>query len=546
MSPHRAPWTIAAPSADEAIRSCERQLGTIRFASRLWERDPSLWTADPAQYDPIRNRLGWLAAPEWGRSRLSELEQLASAVQSAGLDRIVLLGMGGSSLAADVLVQVLPRPARRRFLMLDTTDPDAIAAADTDLDRSLFIVASKSGTTIETNALAAYFAHRLTQAGVAAWSQQFVAITDPGTPLAQRARTDGFRRTLLNPPDIGGRFSALSYFGLAPAVVAGCPVEALLDQAAAMLEACRRDDPRENPGLALGAVLAGAAASGRDKLALILPPELRSFGPWVEQLVAESTGKNDGGILPVLDDPAADASSDRLLVRFDAAGLNDASAVGAELVRWEVAIAAAGALLGVNPFDEPNVEQAKAATSALLAAYAERRALPARAPDEVDETASVTVSGAARTIVGGRSPWRLLHNLAGEGDRARGPYVAVLMYLPPGPGPSAEAARLRTRLAHSTRAAVTVAYGPRYLHSTGQLHKGGRNSGYFLIVTAPPERDLLVPGEPWSFGLLEQAQALGDFTALDERGRRALWIHLTSRDPACVRAAFDRLLDGLV
>jgi hypothetical protein len=472
--------------------------------------------------------------------------------------------MGGSSLAPEVLRAILGvQPGRPAFHMIDSTDPAAVAAVATPPERTLFILASKSGTTIEPNALAAHFRAALERAGATRWADHFVAITDPATPLAERARAEGFRETFLNPADIGGRYSALSYFGLVPAALMGQNVAALAGWGSAMLAA---SDPgfgeiETNPGVGLGLAMGAGVRRGRDKLTLIVPPALEPFGLWVEQLVAESTGKRGTGIVPIAGEPpAAPAAygSDRLFVcvrmsdvddgrtrELRAAGapvatidLPDASALGAEFMRWEIATAVAAAILGVNPFDEPNVQQAKDATRVLLDRYKADGRLPAlHAGRTSADGVTLTLSAAASTAVAENRPETVL-TLLKEGD-----YFALLAYLGPD-APSANAlAAFRHAVRDRTRNATMFGYGPRYLHSTGQLHKGGADTGVFVLVTATPRADLPIPGEPFSFGTLELAQAVGDFQSLDAAGRRALHVHLPAPDAGMLQRTFDRLLD---
>jgi len=537
------PGPIHAP-LEEAYRLLEE----CQFADALWSRRLDVWSANPAVQQQIANRLGWLEAVPFVLPRLPRLRAFAESVRTSGITDIVLLGMGGSSLAPEVLRAVFG-VARGfpRFHVLDSDDPDEVRAGMAQAGSSLFILASKSGSTIEPNVLAAEAEWRLRAAGVAEPWSRFVAITDEGTALHARAIASGFREAFLNPADIGGRYSALSFFGLVPAALMGIDVEALVISARAMSDACRGGDPRRNPGLALGALMAAGARSGRDKLTLVLPPRLRRFGLWVEQLVAESTGKQGQGIVPITgeagDEPIGD---DRAVVAFDITRewgetprmiLEPArpGGLGGEFFRWEVATAAAGLLLGINPFDEPNVQQAKNATRALLETYSAQGRLPMPEPHAAIERVRLTLSPAARKAT--EDP-RAFLTLVRPGD-----YVALLAFLPPGDEGFARVLEdIRHDIAMKTGCAATLGYGPRYLHSTGQLHKGGPDSGVFLVVTADPSPDLPIPGEPYSFGVLELAQALGDFESLNRAGRRALHLHLPSRDRQLVRRLHQSIL----
>jgi glucose-6-phosphate isomerase len=559
-----------------------------RAAAGLWHRDPAIWSADPAVQQTIANRLGWLSSPALMADAIPRLETFASSIRRDGFADIVLLGMGGSSLAPEVLRAVLGvAPDWPRFHMLDSTDPAAVRAAATTPARTLYILASKSGTTIEPNSLAAHFRHQL-EASVAHWNDHFIAITDEGTELARRARGEQFRDVFINPSDIGGRYSAMSFFGLVPAALMGQNLAGLVGWALAMLSACEPGfgkvtaSPAAAPGLAIG----GAALAGRDKLTLLLPNALEPFGLWVEQLVAESTGKNGKGVVPIAGEPLGqpgDYGSDRFFIRLrlhgsyaeemrdtdirdlKAAGaplgeidLPEPCALGAEFVRWEVATAIAGALLRINPFNEPNVQQAKDATRVLLDGYISTGKLLVPAPDRalggtvqkvdndhetenLDNTDSITLtlSSAARAKLDGRPPEAFL-TLLHEGD-----YFGLLAYLGPDPELAARLHALRVAVRDRTRVATMFGYGPRYLHSTGQLHKGGPNTGVFLLITATPREDLTIPGKPFSFGTLEFAQALGDLASLDTTGRRALHVHLPAPDPRLVGRIADSLLDRL-
>ena len=541
---------------------CAR-LDEIGFADALWAQRLDVWGADAPTLEKIRHRLGWLNAIDAVAPNATRIRTLADAIRAERLTDVVLMGMGGSSLAPEVLRQVLGvAPGYPRFRMLDSVDPDAVRSAFENAATSLFILASKSGTTIEPNVMAAEARRRLTASGVSRWATHFVAITDEHTALHQRARDEGFREIFVNPSDIGGRYSALSLFGMVPAALMGADVEALLAAARQMETACRDTNVRANPGLALGAFMAAGAEAGRDKLSIMLSPGLQSFGLWVEQLVAESTGKQGKGVVPVInvDSPGKTFAPDTLVVAMSRVGrpharlldpitaspvplleidVPDESAIGAEFLRWEVATATAGLLMGINPFDEPNVSQAKEATRVLLEEYRTRGSLPRRESQASVDGASLTLSGTAHRLLRGEGAERFLR-LVSPVD-----YIALLAYLPPDRDPFDTVLQwMRDTLAahgHTT----TFGYGPRYLHSTGQLHKGGANNGVFIIVTADPQDDLPIPDEPFSFGVLEMAQALGDFESLDQTARRALHVHLPRRDAALLQGVFEQLLRGV-
>ncbi len=549
------------PAADAAARACAR-LDDMHALDALWNARLDLWSADPAVQRVVGNRLGWLRALDTIDAERARLHAFADRVRHDGYTRVVLMGMGGSSLAPEVLRQLLgTAPGFPRFVMADTVNPDAVREIFSDGGRTLAIVASKSGGTIEPTVLAAE-ARRVASAH-GGWGRDTVAITDRDTVLHRQAVQQSFRDVFINPSDIGGRFSALSLFGMLPAALIGADFDGVLGSARAMADACHRAPAQENPGLALGAFIASAAIAGRDKLTLLLPPRFAAFGLWVEQLVAESTGKDGLGVLPVTDEPAPAAyGSDRAFVavtfcgegpRADAVARARASVapvlhldvprpvdIGGEFFRWEVATAACGLLLGVNPFDEPNVQTAKDATRVLLDAYQAQGRLPLPEPHATLDGIRLTLSEALGPGSNGGSntaPWSALVASAGPGD-----YVALLAYAPPDDAAfGAALADARARLGEVTALATTAGYGPRYLHSTGQLHKGGPNTGLFIVVTSEPHADLPIPGEAFSFGTLEAAQALGDFQSLTRAKRRAVHVHLPRRDPAALATAVRAL-----
>jgi hypothetical protein len=421
------------------------------------------------------------------------------------------------------------------------------------------VFASKSGGTVEPNAMAAEAVARLQAAGVENPGSRFIAITDEGTALHRKAVAEGFRDIFINPSDIGGRFSALSLFGVVPAALMGADLQTFLRQAAQMAEACRRAES-SNPGVQLGAFMAAAARSGRDKLTLLLPPALASLGLWIEQLVAESTGKDGVGVVPIAGETSdvtfgadrvavvvhlgAQSPDAQLLQSLQRSGtpylewrVDGPLALGAEFFRWEIATAAAGRALGVNPFDEPNVQQAKDATKALLDIVTATGSLPAPAVDFSGDGLVATLSAAAWAGLG--DPRDFL-SLAGPAD-----YVSIMAFLPthdPGLAHALEA--FRTRVGRATGRATMLGFGPRYLHSTGQLHKGGARNGVFLILTAAPAMDMAIPGAGYSFGTLERAQALGDFNSLNATGRRAMFIQLPTRSPEAISALAASLETG--
>jgi glucose-6-phosphate isomerase len=555
---HCTPVTFSThpASLQNQIEHACVQLQNRSAVAGLWARRLDLWSRDPSVQEKIAHRLGWLSALDAVEPHISRLHACAASIRQDAITDIVLLGMGGSSLAPEVLRAVIGvTPGFPRFTVLDSVDPDAVRAAMSRPQSTIFLLASKSGSTIEPNVLAAEALRRLGGAGIVEPGSRVIAITDRDTALHHRALDERFRDLFLNPPDIGGRFSALSFFGLVPAAMMGIDVEKLIVAARAMIEACRIEDPRLNPGFALGAFMAAAALAGRDKVTLTGPERLEPFGLWVEQLVAESTGKEGKGVVPIAGEaPSPLPGPDRAFVRITLGNepngvveddsvpvmtlnMPDAYALGAEFFRWEVATSAAGILLDINPFDEPNVAQAKTATRTLLDTYTATRRLPLPEADAAAGGVRLTLSDTARAALTLEGPLAFL-KLLQPGD-----YFGLLAYLPSeDSGVDAMLRSFRTAVAARTGCATMLGYGPRYLHSTGQLHKGGPNTGVFVIVTADPGEDLAIPGEPFSFGVLEQAQAAGDFDSLARAGRRVLLVHSCDRSPERLQRMFEALI----
>jgi len=545
------------PLAQVYDQYCEH-LDSIGAADALWQERLDFCPGNPEARLSIANRLGWLRALDTVEFALPRLRTFAGTVRDQGYERVVLMGMGGSSLAPEVLRQVVGvAPGFPRFVMVDTVNPAAVRRILGDRARTLYVVASKSGTTIEPMSLAAE-ARRVSESA-GGWGPHAVAITDPDTHLHREAIRERFRDVFINPPDIGGRYSALSLFGMVPAALMGADLDGLVASGRAMERDCRQPAAAGNPGLALGALMAAATMTGLDKLTLLLPPAFAPFGLWVEQLVAESTGKLGTGVVPVTGEPTtAVYGADRFFVEVTFAGeppdpatvararatgaprisidVPRATDLAAEFLRWEVATAITGLVLGVNPFDEPNVQQAKDATKALLADYTRNGRLTFPQPHVTVGDARFTFSDAVATA-GGTDPRPAI------GAVRTGDYLALLAYVPPDDQAWATALdRARTALAHASSVATTAAYGPRYLHSTGQLHKGGPNTGVFVVIAADAGADLPVPGQPFSFGVLEAAQALGDFQSLDQEGRRAIYVRLSKTDPAVLAPVIDALV----
>ncbi len=537
---------------DEACRRWDRD-GLVR---RLWRKDAGLWTGgDEAQW------LGWLDLPAAAGSA-DALSRFAGGVRADGLTDVLLLGMGGSSLGAEVIGHVLGGSGGAPALhVLDTTDPGQIerTASGLDLSRTLCIVSSKSGTTLESALLADYFQHRVPlAAGPGRAGSRFVAITDPGSALEEAARAGGFRQVWPGRRDVGGRFSVLSSFGLVPAAVCGVDVSAFLAPAREMAGRCGPDVPaRRNPGVRLGLLLGLAAADGRDKTTLVLSPSLRVLGGWLEQLLAESTGKAGRGLVPIVDEalgPPSVYGTDRLFVQLRVEGEPESEqdaalrvlaeaghpvatlstpgreALAGEFFRWEFATAVCGAVLGVNPFDQPDVEASKAAARTLTAVWEAGGGFP-------DESAVVRGDGLAlfahaatlsRLRAAGREPDTVAGLLSAHiASAGPGDYVALLAYLDRSEANIRALQHIRGRIRYARRVATSVGFGPRYLHSTGQAFKGGPATGVFVLLTADDTaHDVAVPGHACTFGAVKMAQALGDLDVLSARGRPAIRLQL--------------------
>jgi transaldolase / glucose-6-phosphate isomerase len=557
--------TIALPPILQAQVDAAREVWIAQDnTGRLWGKDAALWTgSDEGRW------LGWLDIVERELRDVAALEDFGRALRVEHFTDVLLLGMGGSSLGSDVLAKSLgSAPGYPALHVLDSTDPQQVRRFENsvDLARTLFIVASKSGTTLEPNVLMDYFFARATAAIGGAAANHFVAITDPGSQLEKTAAAKGFRRVFLGVASIGGRYSVLSKFGLVPLVAMGQDPRAFLEAAAMMARACgRQTPPADNPGVALGLTIGVLAGSGRDKLTLIVSPSMAPFGAWVEQLVAESTGKNGRAVIPIADEPLGDPSvygNDRLFVylrdntqpepaqdqaiqALTHAGhpvvrivLKSPSQLAQEFFRFEIATAVAGAVLGINPFDQPDVEASKIATRQMTEAFEKTGALPMRPPvleaggialyADADNVQELRKRGAGSTL----ESWLRAH-LA---RLAAGDYFALLAYLNATDRRVETLQSWRANIRDRKQVATCLQFGPRFLHSTGQAYKGGPNTGVFLQITARPAADLAIPGRKASFGVIEAAQAAGDFQVLAERGRRALHAHIAQDVDAGIAA----------
>ena len=548
------PPAANAGSLPAGISAVLDKLDGQSFARRLWERDATLWKDDPGHQKIIKNSLGWLTVPQTMLAQVGALEGFAQDVKSAGFTHQVLLGMGGSSLCPDVCRATFgTAPGYLQLHVLDSTVPASVAAveASIDLAHTLFVVSSKSGGTTETTSFLQYFYERVRAIKGDQAGENFLAITDPGTSLEKLAQEKNFRRIFPGQPDIGGRYSALSNFGMVPAALAGVNARGLLARAMNMAQACGAGVAgTDNPGLLLGAAIGEAGLTGRDKITFVISPSIATFADWVEQLIAESTGKEGKGLVPVAGEALrapsgygqdrifvqinlaseADEATEGALQAIEAAGhpvirivLPDVLDLGAEFFHWEVVTAAVGALLGIDPFDQPNVQESKDNTKSLLAEYCAQGKLPEEKPLLDSGELKIYGDAAALSAVGSSVGEVLtaFMNQARPGD-----YVALMAYVQPTPEHTVALESLRRVLGESSHLATTLGYGPRFLHSTGQLHKGGANNGLFIQITADDAHDLPIPGEAYSFSVLKQAQALGDLRSLVSKKRRVLRLNL--------------------
>jgi len=565
-------WEALSPSLRRAVSETLARWERDRVIERIWAGDASVWTGDRED-----QWLGWLHIVHQERARVPMFAALAESVRRAGCRHVLVIGMGGSSLAPEVFAQVFgPAAGAPELRVLDSIDPADVRACEEWLDppHALVVVSSKSGTTLESNLLLEYFLDRLKRAlGPERAGGHFLAITDPGSPLSEVAVREGFRHCFYGIESIGGRYSALSVFGLVPAALLGVDVGRLLERAEVQIRQCCPEVPiTQNAAAVLGAILGEAAREGRDKVTVLASRELRSLGSWLEQLLAESTGKEGKGIVPVDGEEVGSPEvygSDRLFIHFrlesdpnseerverlQGAGhpvlsvsLSDRYELGAMFFLWEMATAVLGSILGVNPFDQPDVEASKSRTRALARAYEETGVLARPDP--------ILSEGGVRLFADERN-WRELqerareHSLVGylraHFDRLQeGDYFALLAYVGRNRVHEERLQAIRHRVRDARRVATSFGFGPRYLHSTGQLHKGGPNAGVFLHVIGSDAEDREIPGRPYTFGLIKRAQAYGDFAVLAERGRRQLGVEIEgemSEGLALLEAAIERAL----
>lgn len=543
-------YTLPEPLASSTKTLVEdwNSRGKVR---RLWQRDASLWTGTDEA-----NWLGWLDVVEQQIAHLDELRGLAE--EAKDFSDVLLLGMGGSSLCPEVLAKTFDRvQGSPQLHVLDSTDPAQIKAFENsvNLSKTLFIVSSKSGTTLEPSIFKQYFFERVKQTlGATKAGSQFIAITDPGSKLEEVAKSDHFRRVFHGVPSIGGRYSALSNFGMVPAALMGLDAARFLDRTIQMVNACRIEAVEQNPGAMLGIILGTAAKTGRDKVTIVTSPGISDLGAWLEQLLAESTGKQGKGIIPVDCEPlgapevygndrvfayvrldtAPDRELDGRIATLEKAGhpvvrisMADVYDLGQEFFRWEIATAVAGSIIGINAFNQPDVEASKVATRALTSEYEKTGSLPPEKPFFEDrgiklftdaKNAEALAKARDRSLAG---YLRAHLNRIGAGD-----YFALLAYVQMNDDHENRLQTIRQAVRDKKKIATCLGFGPRFLHSTGQAYKGGPNSGVFLQITCDDAVDLPVPGQKYTFGIVKAAQARGDFQVLAERGRRALRVHL--------------------
>jgi transaldolase / glucose-6-phosphate isomerase len=528
-----------------------RKEGKVR---RLWGGDASLWTeTDEAKW------LGWLGVVDQQQQAVRQLEDFAEDVRRTGFSDVLLLGMGGSSLGPEVFAETFgSKPGYPKLSVLDSTDPAQIRhfAGRIDTRRTLFLVSSKSGSTLEPNIFKQYFFEQAKAAvGEANAAKHFVAVTDPGSSLEKQARTEGFREVFHGLPSIGGRYSVLSNFGMVPAASIGVDPRAFLESTAEMVRSCAPSaPPGENPGVILGSIIGVCQRHGRDKVTIVASPGIADFGAWLEQLLAESTGKLGKGIVPVDAEPLGaptvyggdrlfaylrlaadhDPAQEQAVAALEAAGqpvvritVAEPMQLGQEFFRWEMATAVAGSIIGINPFDQPDVEASKVKTRELTTAYEKTGALPAEKPFFAGNGMALFADARNEAALKPQATGLAATLRAHLGRVSAGDYVALLAYIERNPAHIATLQRLRRLLRDRLKAATCLGFGPRFLHSTGQTYKGGPNSGVFLQITCDDPEDLPVPGQKYTFGVVKAAQARGDFDVLAERGRRALRVHIT-------------------
>ena len=547
---------ISYGKSESQVKEALKSLDEKQFTRRLFAKDPFLWKSDEAAVKAIRNRLGWLNINDF-IDKADEIETFAKEIKREKIKHVVLLGMGGSSLCPEVARETFgSKSGFPKLIMLDNTDPAAVKDVETKIDatKTLFIVASKSGTTTETLSFYKYFHDVVKNKGVSNPGENFIAITDAETSLEQEAKDKNFRKFFTNPEDYGGRYSALSYFGLVPMALIGIDIKKILDNARQIEISSGAFIPSNaNPSITLGTFLGINQKQGRDKVTFVLSESVNAFGFWVEQLIAESTGKEGTGLLPVEGEAIGkpevygndrvfvylytsedeNEKNEKKLKALEKAGhpvtrieLKNKLALGAEFFRWELATATAGRIIGVNPFDEPNVAESKKNSKDLLKEWKEKGSFGEGEPVIQDGDVSIYSNESADWMFEGHRK-SLKSFLNGFVKLAKSPdYIAMLAYFLQTPEREKTLQSIRTKLRDNLKVATTLGYGPRYMHSTGQLHKGGPNAGVMILLTYDAEADLPIPGNEYGFATLQRAQALGDFRSLNNKNRRVIRIHL--------------------
>ena len=553
------------PDIDNAVRTQVTEWESAWAIDKIWDREDGVWTGEDES-----KWLGWLDIVDSELNDLAKYREFADDIEQAGFNDVLLMGMGGSSLCPEVLAITF---GKANFHILDSTVPAQIKAIEDKLDlaNTLFIVASKSGSTLEPNCFKQYFFDRVSQISDAP-GKQFVAITDPGSKMEQIAKDDGFRHIFYGKPEIGGRFSALSAFGLTAAASMGLDVEILLRRAAEMVEACKSADPSANPGALLGLILGVCHQHGRDKLTIFTSSDVHDLGAWLEQLIAESTGKNGVAIIPVDREPMIDAENyydDRVFVHLSLKGaaidegiyqrleeieraghpmirieLETLYHISQEFFRWEFATAVAGSVMKINPFNQPDVESAKIEARKITDQYEQTGSLPDETPFYQEEGIALfsnEANAVELNVLAGENP-SLAAFLGAHVSRIRAKdYFGLLGYVEMNSENEKQLQAIRENVLDKTLAATCLGFGPRFLHSTGQAYKGGGNNGVFLQITSDDETDLPVPGQKYTFGVVKAAQARGDFQVLLDRGRRALHVHIHGDTADGLRKLYDLL-----
>lgn len=530
------------------------------LVKRIWDKDSTVWK-DGKEYDTlIKNRLGWLSLPESMKNNYQEIDEFVKEILSEGFTYAVLMGMGGSSMCPEVYRETFGiKEGYLKLFILDSTDVNTISNIEDsiDIDKTLFIVSSKSGGTIEVDSFMRYFFNKVKERKGGEAGRHFTAITDPQTNLELHSRENNFRKTFINPADIGGRYSALSYFGLVPAALIGIDIKKLLKNTGKMMDSCKINLSEKNPGTLIGALCGELAASGRDKLTFLLPYEIRSFGFWVEQLIAESTGKEGMGILPIEGESIGKPSSygkDRVMVLFSTGResknekkvikgflkknfpvinitLKNKYDLGGQFYLWEFATAVMGAVLGINPFDEPNVKESKDNTGNVLSYFETNKKLPETIPQAKEKDLKVYINV---KLFGKKLPdEKKLKNWKAENftefffkQSRRGDYVAIMAYIQKNKKNEKLLQKIRELIRNEKELATTLGFGPRFLHSTGQLHKGGAGNGMFIQIISDDSKDLDIPGKPYGFRVLIESQAIGDYESLLKHKRKVLRINI--------------------